>query len=365
MEQIKENAAFRILSAIGIVLVVAGHANFQVFDLGGLFPYYSFHVTVFLFVAGYFYQEKDEAHMGAYIKKKVVRLLVPYFLWNLFYGCFAALLRSGGFLMGETISLRTVFIEPFLGGHQFSYNFPAWFVPALFCVEIINICMRKLLSLIKRNNEWLIAAGCLIAGILTVWLAAGGHVWGNYKFPGRLLLMLPAFQLGHCYRCKLEKWDTLPNWAYFGIVLTLQSCIVFLNGGLAYSTVWCTGFANSPVIPFVTMFTGIAFWLRIARIAAPLLDRLPLLRTVGRETYSIMMHHILAFMAVKGVFYTLTLWTPWFGDFDKAAFLSDINYVYLINGSDASKWIYLAAGVLLPLGIKKIWRQFLEVLQGI
>ena len=48
----KENKEFRILSAIGIILVVAGHLGYDVFDIGGLFPYYSFHVFIFLFVSG-------------------------------------------------------------------------------------------------------------------------------------------------------------------------------------------------------------------------------------------------------------------------------------------------------------------------
>ena len=45
----KENKEFRILSAIGIILVVAGHLGYDVFDIGGLFPYYSFHVPLFMF----------------------------------------------------------------------------------------------------------------------------------------------------------------------------------------------------------------------------------------------------------------------------------------------------------------------------
>ena len=53
-----ENKEFRILSAIGMILVVAGHLGFNVFDVGGLFPYYSFHVFIFLFVSGYFYKKE-------------------------------------------------------------------------------------------------------------------------------------------------------------------------------------------------------------------------------------------------------------------------------------------------------------------
>lgn len=49
----EENKQMRILSAIGMILVVAGHLGYSVFDVGGLFPYYSFHVFIFLFVSGY------------------------------------------------------------------------------------------------------------------------------------------------------------------------------------------------------------------------------------------------------------------------------------------------------------------------
>ena len=50
MAKLKENKEFRILSAIGIILVVAGHLGYDLFDIGGLFPYYSFHVFIFLFI---------------------------------------------------------------------------------------------------------------------------------------------------------------------------------------------------------------------------------------------------------------------------------------------------------------------------
>ena len=43
----KINPSFRILSAFAIIFVVAGHADFGVFDIAGMFPYYSFHVGVF------------------------------------------------------------------------------------------------------------------------------------------------------------------------------------------------------------------------------------------------------------------------------------------------------------------------------
>ena len=349
-----ENKTFRILSAIGIILVVAGHLGYNLFEIGELFPYYSFHVFIFLFVSGYFYKREAEDRIGSYIIGKCLTLLVPYFLWNLFYGILAGILHGAGFSMGESLSLRTLFLSPFLDGHQFMYNFPAWFVPVLFMLEVINVLMRKILSLIHLNFEWLIFVGCLAVGILTVWLAIGGHVWGYYKLPGRLLFMMPGFQMGRIYREKLEAHDTLEDGPYFLLVMGIQILITILCGGLAFSAVWVSSFANGPVIPYLTVITGIAFWLRIARIISGIPYLAGKMAYIGRNTYSIMMHHVASFMLVKAFFYLCSLYTPLCSEFDQEMFFHEIGFVYLAGGAEASKWIYLFAGIALPLVIAEL-----------
>lgn len=356
MPDYKENREFRILSAIGIILVVAGHLGYNLFEIGELFPYYSFHVFVFLFVSGYFYKKDAEDRIISYLLGKCVTLLLPYFLWNLFYGILATLLHHVGFSIGGELSLRTLFLSPFLDGHQFMYNFPAWFVPALFLLEVINVLMRKVLSLLHLNHEWLIFGLCLAAGILTVWLAIGGHVWGWYKFPGRLLFMLPGFQMGRIYREKLEKHDRLPDGPYFLIVMGIQVLITIFCGGLAFSAVWVTSFANGPVIPYITIITGIAFWLRVAKIISGIPYLSGKMVYIGRNTYGIMMHHVASFMLVKGFFYLVSIWTPLCAEFDKEMFFSEIGFVYLAGGSEACKWLYLLAGIAVPLMVAYVQR---------
>ncbi len=353
LQEKKINGTFRILSAAGILLVVAGHADFHLFDLGGLFPYYSFHVAVFLFISGYFYTEEAEQGIGAYVKKKAQRLLLPYFVWNLFYGLFTAVLHGTGFTIGQKIGFRTLFLDPFLNGHQFGWNFPAWFVPALFLIEVLNVFMRKVLGWLHMKKEWLILFLCLLAGMLTVWFAIGGHVWGNYKFPGRILFMMPCYQMGCFYKNCLEKYDTLPDGIYFTGLLVLQLILVSCCGGLAYSTVWCTGFANGPAVPYLTTVTGIAFWLRIARRLEPALGNLPGTERIGGNTYAVMMHHIFGFFMVKGALCGIGAVTPWFHDFDRAAFLNDIGYIYVPGGVEAFKWVYIVAGIGVPLMIRE------------
>lgn len=284
----KENRQFRILSALGIIFVVAGHLGYNVFELGGLFPYYSFHVFIFLFVAGYFYKEEAETNILHYILKKCRSLLLPYFVWNLFYGVLTQILHRAGFSLGQELSFKTLFISPFLDGHQFLYNFSAWFVPALFLIEVINVLMRKILDVLHLKNEWLIFLGCLLLGMITVQLAIGGHVWGLYKMPGRLLFMLPGFQMGRIYRDKLEKYDRLPDGIWLMIIIGIQVLISICCAGLAFGAVWVTSFANGPIVPYLTVVTGIAFWLRIARIISAIPNISDKLVYLGRNTYTVM-----------------------------------------------------------------------------
>ena len=366
----RENEQLRILSAIGIILVAAGHLGYNLFDLGGLFPYYSFHVFLFLFVSGYFYRPEAEKEIGRYLARKFLTLMGPYFLWNLAYGILAALLRRAGFSIGQELSLYTLFLAPFDGGHQFMYHFPSWFVPVLFLIEVINVCMRKALSVFRLNREWLIFAGTLLLGIATVWLAIGGHVWGFYKIPGRLLFMLPGYELGHLYREKLEKRDTLPDGLYFLLVIGVQILISLFSGGLAFSAVWVTSFGNGPVIPYLTVLTGTAFWLRIARLLASNRSGRDggiagWLLVVGRNTYAIMMHHIFAFFLVKSVFYAVSVLTPLCAEFDAAMYFSEINFIYLPKGAEVGKWIYLFAGIQIPLLIGRASKGCLRLVRSI
>lgn len=361
----RENKEFRILSAIGIILVVSGHLGYDIFDIGGLFPYYSFHVFIFLFVSGYFYREEEEDRIVSYLLRKCRTLLLPYFVWNIFYGLLAQGLHRAGFSIGEAVNLKTLFLSPFLDGHQFLYHFPAWFVPVLFMIEVINVLMRKVLSLLKLNYEWLIFGGCLLAGMLTVYLAAGGHVWGWYKLPGRLLFMLPGFQMGRIYRTKLQPYDRLEDGPYFLIVMGLQLLICIFGAGLNFSAVWVSSFANGPVIPYLTVITGIAFWLRIAKImkGIPYLSRKMVY--IGRKTYAIMMHHVASFMLVKGFFYLCHLYTPFCVEFDREMFFSEIGFVYLVGGTEASKWLYLFIGIGLPLTVAYFQERAMGALRGI
>jgi len=360
----KRNDTFVILSAIGILLIMLGHLDFPILTMGGLFPYYSFHVMLFPFISGYFYKPEEEAHIGAYLKRKALHLLLPYCIWNIIYGLLATILHNFGMGIGENISLYNLTIAPFLSGHQFMYQAASWFVLALFLLELCNVLGRKVLSLLRIRNEYVIMALYLVVGLASIFLAKRGSVYDYYKLPARIMLLAPCFQFGYLYKEKLESKDTLPSSVYFPILLLFQFIIVMTTSGrIAFSAVWVTGFAGSIILPYLTTFTGIAFWLRIAKELTPILKENQFTQYLGTHTFSVMMHHLLGFFLVNSAFCGLfklafsngtSVLGEWFAGFDMALFTTDIYYTYLPAGMDTIKWLYLAAGLAVSLGIAKM-----------
>lgn len=413
----KKNLTFTVLSAIGIILILLGHLDLNVLSFGGLFPYYSYHVMIFVFISGYFYKPEDEDDIFGFILRKAKRLLLPYFIWNIIYGMIAIPMRSSGFIFAGEFDLYNLFVAPFMGGHQFGLNAAAWFVPALFLLQMCDMAARKIASvpvkiigkrtdkassyetLLKDGDdqknekhdttviygtaaEWIFMMMYLATGVAAVWLSQRGSVYDAYRLPARLMLMAPAFQFGRLYKTRLEKYDITPWFLYFPLIFGMNLWLTYVHGGLAYSTVWVTGFAGTALTPFITSLTGIALWLRVSRIVAMLIGKrkadspscadspsssgssvttegklnassfaYKIFNSIGTHTYDIMMHHLAVFMLIKAVFALVAENCRMFADFDAAAFKEDLYYTYAPGGVQAVKLIYLIPGLLIPIGI--------------
>lgn len=364
----EKNITFSVLSAIGIILILLGHLDFDVLTFGGLFPYYSYHVMIFVFIAGYFQKDEDARNIMAFIKRKCQKLLIPYMIWNIIYGIICNFLKYFGFNLGDNITFYNLFLSPFMNGHQFGLNSPAWFVPALIVLETCDILIRalydKIFALISLHisdktadkitklKETIFMLVYLSVGIIVVYLAKRGSVYDLYKFPGRIMLMAPSLQFGRLYKRNLEKYDNLPSVLYFPIIFVINLILTYMYVGLAYSTVWVTGFSGSFITPFITMFTGIALWLRVAKIITKLISKdtitHKLIVAIGDNTFGIMMNHLLVFLMIKSVFFFIIYFFHINSSFDVTAFENDIYYTFVPDGIVSFKWIYIMLGILIP-----------------
>lgn len=163
-----------IAKAIGIIFVVIGHCC-AVPNHGGnviwqmyISDYiYTFHMPLFFFLSGYFFNKLYLDNKFNFIKKKITGLWVPYIKWTLFFTLMHNTLFSIGMYGNFKDSIPTIYdIQTlikstlstlfFLGGDQLIGGF--WFIPTLFYASIFSLFMMWLIKLIVDklkiiNNE--------------------------------------------------------------------------------------------------------------------------------------------------------------------------------------------------------------------
>ena len=350
------NYQFKILYFFGIIFIVAGHTD----NNGGIalfndwFIPYAFHVGLFVFASGYFYKRTRQSNIIHYIKNKFIHLIVPLYLWNVFYGVLVYVLRYRDFTIGGDFTIRNLLLTPITTGHQFAYNLAGWFLIPLFMIEVCNIIFRKILEKLKIENEFLIFALYLTAGLCGAWLSMNGYNSGWLLVLVRMLYFMPFFGLGMLYNAKLEKKDIAPSVIYFIIVFILQLAVITKYGSpVTYSASWCNDFDNM-YMPFVVGALGIAFWLRISRVLVPVLKDSKLMNYIANHTFSIMIHQFLGFMFLKFIFSLGNKYLSLFPNFDWLEYKTNIFYYYLPKGIEQYTILYLIAGLMLPLAIAYI-----------
>ncbi|MBR3797015.1 MAG: hypothetical protein IKK34_13455 [Clostridia bacterium] len=344
----EENLVLRALYLIAIILVVDGHTTLaDMFDMDSLFRYYSFHLMLFAFGAGYFFR-----FHGGILKdtlSRAKRLLVPLYIWNAVYGVGAALLRRfGGFEIGAEISAYTLLLAPVVDGEHFVWNLGSWFIFPLFLSQVIYGLIRRAAALFK-GNEWITFLVCLLPGCAAVEICRAGMQDMLPLFLTRTLILLPGYAGGALYRRCLEKRDVLPTVPYLAVIVVLRALLCVRYENLAYLLSSCTYFTCDAFGVYFGALLAIAFWLRIARLLAPHMARSRLALYISRHTFDVMMHHFMGFFALNGVFLTLNALGIGAADFSVKSFRTMYNYNYAPGGRPEFNVLYLLAGLLLPM----------------
>lgn len=348
----KINYQFKLLYAIGIlnVLIAHSHANAFAF-LSEIIHFAGYTIALFVFVSGYFYNPKYESTIPSYLAKKFLKLIVPLYLWNLFYALLVVVLSKFGFTLVETVNLKSVLLSPMISAHLMGFNDPAWFIVPLFVTEVYNITVRRLLSKFNRGKtDFSLLVFHFLIGILGIYLAGKGYNKSWWLFLTRFMYFIPFYTLGYFYKNYLEKKDTLSNFWYLSIVLILALFIVLVYGhSSAYSiVVMDDNFFENPVVPYISGILGIAFYLRIARILTPAIGRSKAINLVADNTFPIMMNHIFGFFVLKLILMIAARVLPMLPDFSMEAFKSSLSYMYLPRGR-GFPLVYILFGIAVPV----------------
>lgn len=362
MENEKDNTnyAFKFLYAIGIILIVAGHCN-----NGGIslfydwFMPYAFHLALFMFSSGYFYKDKYEYNIKAYVWKKINKLIIPMHIWNIIYGIFVQLIRLKGFCIGKKFNIYNILVSPLINGHQFIFTMGLWFVVPLFVIEVCNVLIRRVLKIkVKDINEYIFFIISLIFGMFGIYISAKGYNTGWYLFLDRILYFIPFYSLGILYSRKLEKYDKLNNVLYFAILFSIQLAIITIYGkNIKFTPSLCNDFNYGAFMPFLEGILGITFWLRIAKILEPIVKNSKAIKCIADNTYSIMVHQFIGFFTVNTIFAILSKFCPLFADFSWGEYKTSIWYYF--TPKDMQQWliIYLIAGIGIPIIIAYVLRK--------
>lgn len=351
----KSNKVFMIFSALCILFVVDAHAGSPLGILTNFFPYNSFFMPAFCFISGYFFKQEKLNDYGTFILYKVKRLLIPFFFWNIIYGLFVNILKYFGIIYyGEMISLKTVFIRPFLDCTMFQYNNPAWFVPALFSVIVIYSFFRKSLSFCW--NEYVISMIFVLFGIVCVFCSRKGY----YSNPVMLFVLKTGFlmqfyQLGYLFKVCLEKvYRKIPDrWLLMVPILINTICIYISENKIYFNDLASmSGFLTDYYIfPFLTSISGILFWIKISELLVPILADNKVVNFVSDNTWTIMMHHIF-FFNVYNLILTLSTMLNSRIPFDIETFRSTAWYIF--KPAPACAVVYVFLGMAGPLYVKYV-----------
>ena len=206
----KTNKKFLLLSFWGIIFVVLGHCSglHKNMFFCNIFPFYSFHMALFIFISGYFYKKSPAKK---FFVKKTKKIIISYLIWNLIYGIIVNILKNLGVInYGKDLTLYNIFIAPFMTySNQFHFNSPAWFLISIYFVQVIYCIIDKINIKDYKINKYIVFIISSIIASITLKSALNGNNYGIWILITRVSFLFPFYCLGQIYK-DLEKYDKLP-----------------------------------------------------------------------------------------------------------------------------------------------------------
>lgn len=324
--KLTETAGYRmrILSVLAISFVVLGHMNFtgdlsttmqEPLTFGGWFPYYSFHMALFLFISGYFFTDLPEGRkflpgLFRFVGKKAWKFLLPYYVFTGLSLLFNGWLHSQGFSFGYSFTFSRWLLNPWVTPYTVTFTVADWYLPALFLAEIYFVLLRAFFrKLIRRSlpRETALLAFTLAAGMAAVYWKETAALSGAAVVYLRSVVMLFFLQAGAVYRRHLEAHDMLKSCWYFPIVFAAQFLLILLSGNNSLTPglfgLWNMG--KTGAVFFIGGVTGILLWLRVSSLLASLPWRSRLVTFIGKNTKTVMITHIFCWFLLNTLLFHL------------------------------------------------------------
>lgn len=333
-----------IMLAFGIISVVMGHNYVPPFLS---LPAYSFHMALFFFISGYFFKPQYTlSEKLLWLKQKIYRLLIPFYLLNLVYLCIAHLLKLKGINIGSN-TIYSFFVVSLVEVPLYQFYSPAWFVGQLFLVHTLAQILYF------RNNKLfqMLVLGSVF--VLTCFAIIQSNNYNSdilYRLIIRTLFGLSFYFLGFLfftYENDLKQIFMKPI-----SLIVLYVIYVYINncfGPNTYELVWAKFNSSYFFTPILSSISAILILYIISNYISDRISDSGVIINIGRNTFSIMSFHLLFFFLVNYMFYKFKL-------------IEKINLTKVYYHVESTWIIYAIAGILGPLLLAKTYKKICKLL---
>lgn len=296
-----------ILSAIGAVMVVDVHSWTALGPLTNYLPYNSFFMQMFVFISGYFFVYSEDMKLGAYLKKKTINLLVPYYVWWFIYGFIVWFFKKYTVVnIGDDFSLFHLVLGPWLSGEDWAFNGPSWFIIPFYILQIVYFALRKIIG--KYWNEWIATIAFALLEILAMYIEIYRGPVPNWVNLFRVMALLIYYQFGVLYRKYFEAAFRKASGLLVCSVCVLGDWILvnrYENTEFYFNKMqWrfpevANHSALILILPIATGILGTAFWLKVSQYFETVFGDNRLVNFISNHTFEIMMNHAICIWAAN------------------------------------------------------------------
>ena len=334
----KRDTTIDLLKGIGITSIVIGHVRGY---LPGGFPIvayvYTYHIMVFLFVAGMCFKPQNNTPPYMQIGKRLGGLFPLYTIYSIFFVACHNLFRKVHILSNDIPKYgKREIIQNILNSLSFGTSERLlgafWFVPMFFMAVSFFIIIFYKMEQIKKTiwGHILAMFVCSIVGIVLNYK----EVYLNFHIQTSIL-GISIIYLGCFYKKYRMKFDKYLKWWYAPILGTMIWGILSLKIGMIELSV---NQIMHPALFYPVTLIGILFCLCLAEGIKKVRPLCKMFATIGKNSYHIMALHFLAFKCVDLVAVRI------FKDGNDVLGKFTVSYENLW-------WIYYIAGIAIPIAV--------------